>query len=123
MEQVGIVWVKVSKMKSLRTKQFKVDLATKYKVTLVQIDDILDSPFKLLRQCMIEGDRGIMNFKSVRIPNFGIFYCADHTKRKYLERNNEVIRLRTQKSGNTTTGINNSGVQEDLGKGQDKIEG
>lgn len=57
--------------------------AKKYGLTKQQIEDIMDSSFRFLRYVLVEKtDRKTLDFPSVRIPFFGIFYCPDWVKKK-----------------------------------------
>jgi len=57
--------------------------AKKYGLTKQQLEDIMDSSFRFLRFVLKEKtDRENLDFPSVRIPYFGIFYCPEWLKNK-----------------------------------------
>jgi len=68
------------------------ELAKKYDLTLEQLEEIFEAPFRLQVENMKKRcDRRKLTFPSLRIPYFGIFYCPEWHKQR-LKKKNETIR-------------------------------
>ena len=64
--------------------------AEKEGLTIVDIERIVNSPFEFQAYVMKElCNRDNLEFPSVRIPNFGIFYCPDWKKDQFRKVNNK----------------------------------
>lgn len=70
------------------------DLAKKYKMTIEQMKDLVESPFHVAVDAIRSSDRENLIFPSVRIINFGVFYPSP-TKVKVInersKKKNEAV--------------------------------
>lgn len=53
------------------------------------IEDMVNFPFELLANVIKKSDRQIVDFPSVRLNGFGLFYCSDGRKEFYKKLNNK----------------------------------
>lgn len=66
------------------------ELSKKYGVTLQQLEEVFEAPFRLQVENMKKRcDRKRLYFPSLRIPYFGIFYCPEWKKKKFKKLNDE----------------------------------
>lgn len=77
-------------MQSLRTKKIIKDLAYEYGLTERDVTAIVMTPFNLVTKVMRNGDRETLNFPSIRIISFGIFYMSNK-RREYFKNLNERL--------------------------------
>lgn len=60
-------------MRSKKTEEHLVKLAKKHGITLSQMREIAEAPFRLLLKVTAESDRENLIFDSLRIINWGLF--------------------------------------------------
>jgi hypothetical protein len=66
-------------------------LALKYKRTPVEIEHILEAPFKMASEIMANGNKETHAFFNIRIPSVGIFMARDVILQKlYNEKSMKV---------------------------------
>jgi len=78
-------------MKHLKTKFLKKQIAEDEGLTLAEVDKIIDSHFEFVRHCMTnEVDRNTNYFPTIRLRNFGIFFCTEGRKKQMEKLNNRL---------------------------------
>jgi hypothetical protein len=76
-------------MNSKDTKAIIRDLSKKYNLPEDEIFKICRSPFELLKDVIHDADRETLTFPSLRIPNFGVFYCSEGRREFYRNLNSK----------------------------------
>lgn len=70
------------------TKEIVREIAKEYGLKEEEVYEIVKSPFALLVDIMRSADRKTVTFPSLRIPNFGLFFCTEGRKNFYERLNN-----------------------------------
>lgn len=70
------------------TKEIVREIAKEYGLKEEEVYEIVKSPFAFLVDIMRSADRDTVKFPSLRIPNFGLFFCTEGRK-KFYERLNK----------------------------------
>ncbi len=76
-------------MQSKSVKKIINELSKKYDLSEDVTYKICRSSFDLLHHVISTSDRSTLNFPSVRIPNFGVFYCTEGRRNFYKKLNNK----------------------------------
>jgi nucleoid DNA-binding protein len=106
-------------MKSKRSKARIRQIAEQENLTLRQVEEIVNSPFKFVAKMMPKGDKYSIDFPQIRIFKFGVFHLKPGRKIKYEEFNRNKQRIADNLSGSS----GDQGVQNDMGSGQVEEEG
>jgi hypothetical protein len=77
-------------MNSKESKKIYKELSFKYGISEDEIFKICRSPFEFLKHVMENADRKTLTFPSVRIPNFGVFYCSEGRREFYRNLNEKI---------------------------------
>lgn len=80
------------------TKKIAKEIAKKYELTEEEVYEIVKSPFALLVDIMRSADRKTVKFPSLRILNFGLFFCTEGRKNFYERLNNSKQNGREEES-------------------------
>ena len=75
-------------MRSKRTKTHLEELAKKYNITVSQMEEIAEAPFRFFVEVASEGNRRTMVFHSVRIIKWGLFSVKEGRKEHFKKINN-----------------------------------
>lgn len=77
-------------MQSLRTKKIIKELAYEFNISEREVTAIVMAPFNLVVKIMRAGVRETLDFPSIRIISFGIFYMSNK-RREYFKNLNERL--------------------------------
>lgn len=78
-------------MKHLKTKFLIKEIAKDEELTTQDVENIISSHFEFVRYCMTEEvDRNTNHFPSIRLRNFGIFFCTEGRKKQMEKLNNRL---------------------------------
>ena len=110
-------------MKSKRSKAKIRQIAEQEGLTVKQVEDIVNAPFRFTAKIMASGDKEKVEFSNIRIFKFGLFIVKEGRKRYFrqhkeiikenLKKKNEKLnRNKKQPSDNFPGSSYNQGVQE-----------
>jgi nucleoid DNA-binding protein len=76
-------------MRTKVTKKYLEDVAKEQGITLSQMQEIVEAPFKFTSEVFSKGNRETMEFDSVRLMYFGVFKVKEGRKKRFKQINND----------------------------------
>jgi len=106
-------------MQSKAVKTLIKEIAVKYGFKEEEILEMVKTPFYLVSEVMRNSDRAALQFPSIRIPNFALFYCTEGRREFYKKlnsKNNEGNSTdrgsdKSDSSGDTSRGNGQGDIQ------------
>lgn len=101
-------------MRSSRSRAIIKKIAEQEGLTIKQVEEIVNSPFRFTSKRMKEGDKATYTFKDTRLFKFGTFKVKPGRKNQ-LRRRDEKLNNYQRRSANDKSGSTDvKGVQENL---------
>jgi len=76
-------------MKHSQTKQIIKNIAKNEGINASDVELMIDSQFLLLNKTISSSQRSLLEFPSIRLPSFGIFYSPEWKVEKFRKINQE----------------------------------
>lgn len=110
-------------MKSSFTRELIRKIAENEGLTIKQVEQIVNAPFRLTKKLMSEGNRKDLIFATIRVFKFGVFKVKEG-KKIYIRQGYEKFnRSPARKIRGRSRSNNDKGVQENLESGPFDKEG